>query len=259
MQTPVFKSAQRLNHSLTAPAEKRALQWMAQHAPRWLTSDQLTLLGFLAQIGAGLSYALVRYDRRALLLASLCIALNWIGDSLDGTLARTRQQQRPRYGFYVDHVVDIFGAAALMFGLGASGLLHWQTALAMLVAFLLLSAESYLAAYTLTRFEMSQAFTGPTEIRLLLIAGTFAALRSPFATVFGHKLPLFDIGGCIAAVTMLVIAITVALRHTRMLYRQEPLPLTSHPHSAAAANPSTKYQPEPRTSPLDAPTDAPRR
>ncbi|MGH9588400.1 MAG: CDP-alcohol phosphatidyltransferase family protein [Acidobacteriaceae bacterium] len=226
-QAPAFKNAQRLNHSLTASAEKRALQWMAQHAPHWLTSDQLTILGLAAQIAAGVSYALARYDRRALLLAILCIALNWLGDSLDGTLARTRQQQRPRYGFYVDHVVDIFGATALMSGLGASGLLHWQTALAMLIAFLLLSAESYLAAYTLTRFEMSQAFTGPTEIRLLLIAGTVAALRSPFATIYGHKFLLFDIGGIVAAAAMLATAITVSLRHTRMLYRQEPLPRRS--------------------------------
>lgn len=225
-QTPAFKNAQRLNRSLTASAEKRALQWMAQRAPRWLTSDQLTLLGFTAQLAAGLSYALARYDRRMLLLAMLCIALNWIGDSLDGTLARTRQQQRPRYGFYVDHVVDIFGAAALMLGLSFSGLLHWQTALAMLIAFLLLSAESYLAAYTLTRFEMSQAFFGPTEIRLLLIAGNLAALRSPFATLFGHKFLLFDIGGSIAAFAMAAIAAAVALRHTRMLYHQEPIPTT---------------------------------
>lgn len=221
---PVFKTAQRLNHSLSASVEKRLLQWMAQHAPLWLTSDQLTLLGFTAQLAAGLSYALVCYDRRALLLAVLCIVLNWIGDSLDGTLARTRRQQRPRYGFYVDHVVDIFGAAALMLGLGFSGLLHWQTALAMLVAFLLLSAESYLAAYTLTRFEMSQAFFGPTEIRLLLIAGSLAALRSPFATLFGHKFLLFDIGGSIAAAAMLATAVAVALRHTRLLYQEEPLP-----------------------------------
>lgn len=223
-QTSVFKAAQRLNHSLTASAERRALQWMAQQAPQWLTSDQLTILGFTAQLGAGLSYALTRYDRHALLIAILCIALNWVGDSLDGTLARERRQQRPRYGFYVDHVVDIFGAAALMLGLGFSGLLHWQIAFAMIVAFLLLSGESYLAAYTLTRFEMSQALFGPTEIRLLLIAGNLAVIRSPFATLVGHRLLLFDLGGFIGAAAMLTIAIAVTLRHTRQLYRAEPLP-----------------------------------
>lgn len=214
----------RVNRSLTASLEKRALHWMAERAPRWVTSDQLTVLGLSAQIGAGLCYALARYDRRALLLVIVCIGLNWLGDSMDGTLARVRHQQRPRYGFYVDHVVDIFGATALMVGLGCSGFLHWQTAIAMLVAFLLLSAESYLAAYSLSCFQLSQGIFGPTEIRLLLIAGNVALLRSPYATLFGHKLLLFDIGGAIAAVGMFAMAVLVAVRHTASLYRQEPLP-----------------------------------
>ena len=214
----------RVNRSLTASLEKRALQWMAERAPRWVTSDQLTVLGLSAQIGAGVCYALSRYDRRALLLVIVCIALNWLGDSMDGTLARERRQQRPRYGFYVDHIVDIFGATALMTGLGCSGFLHWQTAMAMLVAFLLLSAESYLAAYSLSCFQLSQGIFGPTEIRLLLIAGNVALLRNPYATLFGHKLLLFDVGGAIAAVGMFAMAILVALRHTASLYRQEPLP-----------------------------------
>ena len=93
---------------------------------------------------------------RALLLVIVCVVLNWLGDSLDGTLARVRQQQRPRYGFYVDHMVDILGSVALMGGLGCSGFLHWQAAIAMLIGFLLLSSESYLATYTLSRFQMSQ-------------------------------------------------------------------------------------------------------
>lgn len=223
--TAGFVTALRVNRSLTASAEKRTLQWMAERAPQWVSSDGLTLLGLSAQVGAGACYALSRYDRRALLLVVLCLALNWLGDSMDGTLARVRRQPRPRFGFYVDHVVDIFGATALMAGLGCSGLLHWQTAMAMLVAFLLLSGESYLAAYTLSCFELSQGFLGPTEIRLLLIAGNVAALRSPYATVFGRRMLLFDVGGAIAAAGMLAMAVVVAARHTRQLYRQEPLPL----------------------------------
>jgi len=219
-----FTTARRVNQSLTARAEKRALQWMAERAPGWLSSDQLTVLGLAAQIVAGICYALSRYDRRALLLVIVCMALNWLGDSLDGTLARVRMKQRPRYGFYVDHMVDIFGAAALMCGLACSGLVHWQTAMAMLIAFLLLSGESYLATYTLSRFEMSQGFFGPTEIRILLIIGNLALLRSPYATIFGHRLLLFDLGGTIAAASMLTMAVAVAVRHTTQLYRQEPLP-----------------------------------
>ena len=222
-ETQAFASAHRINQSLTAAVEKRALTWMAERAPRWLTSDPLTLLGLFAQIGAGLFYALSRYDKSGLIGVIVCIVLNWFGDSMDGTLARVRNQQRPRYGFYVDHMVDIFGATALMCGLGCSGFVHWQVAIAMLVAFLLLSAESYVATYTLSCFQMSQGIFGPTEIRILLILGNLALLRSPHATVMGHRLLLFDLGGTIAAVAMFAMAIAVTARHTAELYRREPL------------------------------------
>jgi len=219
-----YAPATRVNRALTASLEKRALEWMARRAPRWLTSDQLTLLGLAAQFGAGLSYAWARSNRFALLAVILCLALNWLGDSLDGTLARVRGRQRPRYGFYVDHMVDSFGSIALMGGLACSGFLHWQTAIAMLVAFLLLSSESYLATYTLACFELSQGLFGPTEIRILLIVGNLALLHSPWCTVFGHRLLLFDLGGAIASGCMFLMAIAVTLRHTAQLYRQEPLP-----------------------------------
>jgi archaetidylinositol phosphate synthase len=218
-----FKTARRVNRSLTAAAEKRVLVWLAERAPKWVTSDSLTLLGFGAQIAAGLCFALARLDKRALLAVILCHGLNWLGDSMDGTLARVRRQERPRYGFYVDHIVDIFGATALMGGLGFSGLLHWETAIAMLVAFLLLSSESYLATYTLGCFELSQGLFGPTEIRILLALGCAAALRSPYATILGFHFLLFDLGGAVAAALMLLMAIAVAARHTRALYRQEPI------------------------------------
>ena len=219
-----FKPAGRVNQALTAAIEKRALQWMAARMPHWATSDQLTLLGILAQIGAGIGYALARYNHHALVLVIVGIVLNWFGDSMDGTLARVRCQQRPRYGFYVDHMVDVFGSIAMMTGLALSGFAHWQIAMAMLIAFLLLSSESYLATYTLGRFELSQGIFGPTEIRLLLIAGTVALLRNPYAHLFGHRFLLFDVGGSIAAVCMVAMAVVVTARHTAQLYRDEPLP-----------------------------------
>jgi phosphatidylglycerophosphate synthase len=218
-----FVTAQRVNGALTSGMEKRALQWMASRVPRWVSSDQLTVLGLCAQIAAGLCYALARYERRALLLCVLCLALNWLGDSMDGTLARVRGQQRPRYGFYVDHMVDLFGALALMGGLGCSGFVHWPTAIAMLIAFLVLSSESYLATYTLGRFEMSQGLFGPTEIRILLVVGNLALLRNPYATLFGYRMLLFDLGGGIAAACMFAMAVYTTLRHTAELYRREPL------------------------------------
>jgi archaetidylinositol phosphate synthase len=120
-------------------------------------------------------------------------------------------------------MVDIFGSIALMCGLGFSGFLHWQTAIAMLIAFLLLSGESYLATCTLSRFQLSQGIFGPTEIRILLISGNLALLHSPYSTVFGHRILLFDLGGSIAAACMFATAILITARHTAELYRAEPL------------------------------------
>lgn len=220
----VAASARRVNRSLTASGEKRLLEWMARRAPRWVTSDRLTALGLAAQAGAGACYALARWDRMWLVAACAAIALNWLGDSLDGTLARVRRRQRPRYGFYVDHAVDIFGAAAMMGGMALSGLVHAPVALGMLIAFLLLSAESYLATHTLGCFEMSQGVFGPTEIRILLVIGNLALLRSPYAQLFGHTWLLFDVGGVIATIGMLRMAVVTAARHTAELYREERLP-----------------------------------
>jgi phosphatidylglycerophosphate synthase len=218
-----FRNARRVNQALTAPMEKRALEWMAVRAPRWVTSDRLTLLGFTAQIACGACYALARFDRRFLLGSAVCLALNWLGDSLDGTLARVRHIERPRYGFYVDHMADVFGSVALTMGLGCSGLLHPAVAVAMLLTFLVLAAESYLATYTLSRFQLSQGLFGPTEIRIVLAIGTLELLRRPWANLFGHQFLLFDIGGAIAAAVMFAMALTVTLRHTAQLYREEPL------------------------------------
>jgi phosphatidylglycerophosphate synthase len=218
-----FENSRRVNEALTARLEKRVLQWMAERSPKWVSSDQLTVLGLSAQIGAGVCFALSRYDRGFLLAVIVFLALNWLGDSLDGTLARVRRQERPRYGFYVDHIVDVLGSVALMCGLGWSGLLHWATALAMLIAFLVLSSESYLATYTLKRFELSQGIFGPTEIRILLAMGCLAAMRSPYSTLFGHRMLLFDLGGVIASAGMAAMALMVTARHTAQLYRQEPI------------------------------------
>jgi phosphatidylglycerophosphate synthase len=130
---------------------------------------------------------------------------------------------RPRYGFYVDHMIDSFGAAFLMIGLAASGYLHWEIAAAMLTAFLILSIETYLAAYTLSDFRLSHGFFGPTEIRILLSIGNIAVLFYPRAEIFGRNFLLFDVGGAIGAVGMLGMAVVAACRHTAQLYKEERL------------------------------------
>ena len=136
---PGFQNATRIHQSFLASAEKRALIWMAERVPKWVNSDHLTAIGFVAQLATGVCYALAGRDRRMLLAVILCLALNWFGDSLDGTLARVRRQQRPRYGFYVDHMIDSIGATAMMVGLALSGYMHPFISIGLLIAFLLLS------------------------------------------------------------------------------------------------------------------------
>ncbi|MGH9523600.1 MAG: CDP-alcohol phosphatidyltransferase family protein [Terriglobales bacterium] len=218
-----FKSAARIQGSITAAKEKQLLIWMARRTPAWINADHLTLLGFAGQLLAGASLALARWDRRGLWLAIFFIAVNWLGDSLDGTLARVRNQQRPRYGFYVDHMVDTFGASSLMIGLAISGYAHWLVALAMLIAFLVLSIETYLATYCVDRFEMSHWLFGPTEVRILLIIGIAKIYFHSEAHLFGHTYMLFDIGGAIAAAGMILLAIIATVMHTRELYRRETI------------------------------------
>ena len=136
-----FVHALRIHKSLTADVEKRALVWMAWRTPALINSDHLTGLGFVSQLLAGACYALA-WQTLGLMLASFFLVLNWLGDSLDGTLARVRDQKRPRYGFYVDHIADTFGALGLMAGLACSGYVHWQIAAGMLLAFYVLSIEA---------------------------------------------------------------------------------------------------------------------
>ena len=219
-----FHDATRVQQALTASIERKALLWLAGRTPEWVSPDHLTALGFGAQFLAGASYALARWSKYGLAAATIFIAVNWLGDSLDGTLARYRERLRPRYGFYVDHMVDTFGATFLMSGLAVSNYLHWQIAVSMLLAFLVLSIETYLAAYTLCDFRLSHGFFGPTEIRILLVIGNVTLLFHPYTRLLGHDFLLFDVGGVVVAGGMLTMAIASTIRHTRRLYNEERLP-----------------------------------
>jgi phosphatidylglycerophosphate synthase len=213
------RQATRVHGSFLAGVEKRTLVWMSERMPSWVNSDQLTLLGFVAQVATGVCYALAFYDRRWLLAAIACLALNWFGDSLDGTLARVRQKQRPRYGFYVDHMVDSIGSAAMMGGLALSGYMHPVIAIGLLIAFLLLSIQSYLATYTIGEFHLSFWHFGPTELRILLAIGNLALFK--WAWVIHGKYRLFDVGGAIGLAGMTLMLIFFTAKNARRLYREE--------------------------------------
>ena len=218
-----FRNAARIQESLTSAVERRVLIWLAARMPHRIGPDYLTCIGFAAMLLAAASYFLARWYPAGLLLATFFLGVNWFGDSLDGTLARVRSRQRPRYGFYVDHMIDSFGGLFLISGLGASGYIRWQIALSMLIAFFLLSIESYLAAYTLGTFRLSFGKFGPTEIRILLGAGNVALWLNSKASIPIISWRLFDFGGIVATAGMAIMVIIAAAWHTVKLYKQETL------------------------------------
>jgi archaetidylinositol phosphate synthase len=218
-----FAEMRRVQESWVAGAEKKALLWLAAHTPQWIGPDHLTALGLTAQIGAGVGYALARWNKHLLLGVIVVLALNWLGDSLDGTLARVRQKQRPRYGFYVDHMVDTFGALALMGGLALSGYMRPWITIGLLILFLMLSIQSYLATHVLGEFRLSFWRFGPTELRILLATGNLALLWRPQVHFLGRECRLFDVGGVVGLAGMAAVLICFTLRNTLRLYRDEKL------------------------------------
>lgn len=210
--------------SVLMRSEKRLLIWIARRLPSWVTPDQLSLLGLLAMLLAGLAFWASRWEERALLIVVVALVLNWFGDSLDGTLARVRNRQRPRYGFYIDHVIDIVGTFFLLSGLAASGYMTPLIALGLLVAYLMVCAESYLATHTVGVFRLARLGVGPTELRILLAVGTLFLLYTPVVRFAGFgPYRLFDIGG-VCAIAGLAVALAVsAVRNTALLYKAEPL------------------------------------
>lgn len=213
----------REHRSLLAASEKRLLIWIARRLPAGIHSDHLTGLALAAMALAGGGFALSSWDTRALWLVIIALFINWFGDSLDGTLARVRGAERPRYGFYVDHVVDIAGITMLMAGLAASGFMTPLVAMAVLVGYLLVSGEVFLATAVRGIFKMSFAGVGPTELRILLAMGTLALFRDPHVNVgeFG-RVQLFDFGGLIAAAGLAVTFLVAFGRNALALARLEP-------------------------------------
>src|SRR5262245_58287290 len=215
----------RHHNSVLAAAEKRALIWIAQRLPRWINSDHLSALGLAAMAGAGISFWVAQSDPVAgAVLVVLCLALNWFGDSLDGTVARVRDQQRPRYGYYVDHVIDLAGTAMLFAGLAASGYMSPVVATLVVAAFFMVSAEAYLATHARGVFKMAFLGIGPTELRILLAIGALFIIDTPVVTVFGlTNMRLFDLGGLIGAAGMVATFVITSAANVRALYAEETI------------------------------------
>lgn len=220
--TVAFKDAKRELSGLVAPLERHALRWLVERIPTRINSDHLTILGFLALIAAGLFYWLAgTHDRLWLHAVNLMLFVNWFGDSLDGNLARFRKKSRPRYGFYVDHIVDAFGTLALFGGMAMSGFISERVACGLLALYYLLMINSNLSAYTLGKFNVSYGLFGPTELRIVLAIGNLFLLTRTTSTIFGQKFLMYDVGGCVALVGMTITLVVAVMRNTAQLYREE--------------------------------------
>jgi phosphatidylglycerophosphate synthase len=222
---PGFTEAQRAQLSMLAPLEKKTLLWLAHRMPEWVNSDHLTVLGLVSLLGAGLSYWYASASQAGLLMVIGFLILNWFGDSLDGTLARVRNRQRPRYGFYVDHVVDMFGTFFLLGGLGLSGYMSLPVAIGLIIAYFMLTIEVYLTTYTIGTFHMSFWKFSPTELRILLAIGNLALLAGQtHGVIAGRTFLVFDVGGVIGIAGLVAMLLVAVIRHTAHLYKAERLP-----------------------------------
>lgn len=221
VSTPTAAHA-RQNDSALAALEKRVLIWIAQRLPRAIGSDHLTLLGLVSMLAVGVAFAVSSRDPRVLYLVPGLLALNWFGDSLDGTVARVRDQQRPRYGYYVDHIVDIVGAVALFSGLALSGGMQPLIALVLLVAYLAAMAEVFLATHVTHVFRLASFGFGPTELRIVLAIGALALVGRPMVQVPAiGRVPLFDLAGVMAIGGITVAFAAAAVRTSLALAREE--------------------------------------
>jgi len=218
----------REHRSVLAAAEKQLLVAAARRMPQSITSDHLTLFALASMIGAGAAFAAIQQTSWSAAAVIVALFFNWFGDSLDGTLARVRGCQRPRYGFYVDHVVDLAGTACLLAGMGCSGRMSPVVAAALLAAYLLVAAESYLATHAAGIFRISFAGFGPTELRIVLAVGAVFMAAQPERIVIPGLPPmwLFDAGGLVAIVALAAAFVVSAVRNCRDLYAAEPLPRT---------------------------------
>lgn len=214
----------RASGSVLAQAERRVLQRLAAALPVWVMPDHLTSLGLLASTLVGAGYGLSNQSPHWLWLVNGAIVLNWFGDSLDGTTARYRKTERPRYGYYLDHLTDAYSTLAIGLGLGFSPYMLLSVGLAIIVAYLLLSVNVYLETHVFGEFTFSYGSFGPTEARIaLIVLNLFALLLGPGGfSLGGVHMTALDVVGVVIAGGMLAMLFGRAVHNLRRLAALEP-------------------------------------
>lgn len=225
--------AVRIQTSVLNAVEKKVLVWLAQRQPRWMTSDILTYFGTFGAVVIAAGYILSTRNINFLWLSSAGFIINWYGDSLDGTLARVRNMQRPVYGYYIDHTIDAINEVMIFVSIGLSGLMHLDIALLALVMYLLMTINVSINAHLKKEFKLTYAKMGPTEFRLIaIIVNTLLILIRPLRefshvyVLFGHEVVFkaLDYVG-VAVVFILALMHLVTVRHDIKGYEEmDPMP-----------------------------------
>lgn len=218
-----IRSHQRVLDTFTGPLERPALHWLAAHMPGWVTPDLLTSVGVVGGMVIMLGYWLTGVDRNFLWLVNLGFVINWLGDSLDGTLARYRHIERPVYGFYIDHTVDAFVEMMIFLGLGLSPYVRFDLACLALIGYLLLSVLVYVRTCVKGEFVISYGKLGPTEVRLLAMGANTLVyfVGNPIPNFFSLPLTVYDWLVFVVILIMFSIAIGTTITQSRQLAKTD--------------------------------------
>ncbi len=217
----------RINDILLGPLERPALQWLAAHMPTWMTPDLLTIIGILGAVIILTGYVLSNENAAFLWLATFGFVVNWFGDSLDGTLARYRKIERPKYGFFVDHTVDAFSQLLIFAGIGLSPYISFELAMLALVGYLLMSILVYVDTYVTGVFKISYGKLGPTEMRAIAIILNIAFLYIgvPSIELSFVQISIYDFITLLIASILILIYIFSTIRRAGELARLERPPV----------------------------------
>ncbi|MDE6540747.1 MAG: CDP-alcohol phosphatidyltransferase family protein [Muribaculaceae bacterium] len=220
------ENAERIQTSILNRAEKKALVWLAERQPAWVTSDFLSYVGVAGALLFALFCQLANGDVRYMWLASLGLVVNWYGDSLDGTLARVRNLQRPVYGFFIDHSLDALTTCMICIGVGLSPMMRLDIALVILAGYLCMSIYTYLSTIVMGKFRLTYGKLGPTEVRIIIILVSVLYIYNPWKDVAfeiaGQQWTVFDLIGCAVAVILFMIYILSMAADLRRLAKQDP-------------------------------------
>lgn len=223
--------ALRIQTSILNAAEKKVLVWLAERQPSWMTSDILTYVGTFGAVVIAVGYILSSRDMNWLWLSSLGFVINWYGDSLDGTLARVRNRQRPIYGYYLDHTVDAVNELIIVLGIGLSGMVHLSLALLILALYLMLTINVSINAHLKKEFRLTYAKMGPTELRIIMIVVNAILALIPSIGTFSHAFVFLeheiifrtmDFVAIFLFVVLLLIYLTEIVKDAREYARLDP-------------------------------------